>query len=90
MVPDIAVERGEDGEFLIRLLDDWMPNIYISRRYMEMYRKGGDPKDKVELFDAVGLQSRAEITGLGHCIDFQAAFAETQQHRQRETAHQDP
>ena len=46
VVPDIAVERDENGEYAIRLLDDWMPNIYISRRYMEMYRKGGDPKAK--------------------------------------------
>jgi RNA polymerase sigma-54 factor len=46
VVPDIAVDRDENGEYAIRLLDDWMPNIYISRRYMEMYRKGGDPKAK--------------------------------------------
>jgi RNA polymerase sigma-54 factor len=45
VVPDIAVELGEDGEYTVRLLDDWMPNIYISRRYVEMYRdKGADPK----------------------------------------------
>jgi RNA polymerase sigma-54 factor len=38
VVPDIAVERTEDGEYTVRLLDDWTPNLYISRRYMEMYR----------------------------------------------------
>jgi RNA polymerase sigma-54 factor len=47
VVPDIAVERTETGEYEIRLLDDWVPNIYISRRYMELYRdKGADPKAK--------------------------------------------
>src|SRR5207237_6595989 len=47
VVPDIAVERDEDGEYKVRLLDDWMPNIYISRRYMELYRdKAADPKAK--------------------------------------------
>ena len=47
VVPDIAVERDEDSDYKIRLLDDWMPNIYISRRYMELYRdKAADPKAK--------------------------------------------
>jgi RNA polymerase sigma-54 factor len=47
VVPDIAVERNENGEYEIALLDDWAPNIYISRRCMELYRdKGGDPKTR--------------------------------------------
>jgi RNA polymerase sigma-54 factor len=47
VVPDIVVERTEDGEYEVRLLDDWTPNIYISRRFMELYRdKGADPKTK--------------------------------------------
>jgi RNA polymerase sigma-54 factor len=47
VVPDIAVERAENGEYEVRLLDDWTPNIYISRRYMELYRdKSADPKAK--------------------------------------------
>jgi RNA polymerase sigma-54 factor len=47
VVPDIAVERAESGEFDVRLLDDWTPTIYISRRCIELYRdKGGDPKTR--------------------------------------------
>jgi RNA polymerase sigma-54 factor len=47
VVPDILVERTEDGEYTVRLLDDWLPNIYISRRYVELYReKGADPKTR--------------------------------------------
>src|SRR4029077_13801643 len=47
VVPDIAVDRTEEGEYEVRLLDDWTPNIYISRRYMELYRdKAADPKAK--------------------------------------------
>jgi RNA polymerase sigma-54 factor len=47
VVPDILVERNEDGEYVVRLLDDWLPSIYISRRYVELYReKGADPKTK--------------------------------------------
>jgi RNA polymerase sigma-54 factor len=47
VVPDIVVDRNEDGEYEIRLLDDWMPNIYISRRFMDLYRdKAADAKTK--------------------------------------------
>jgi RNA polymerase sigma-54 factor len=47
VVPDIAVERTESGDYEARLLDDWTPNIYISRRYVELYRdKGSDTKAK--------------------------------------------
>lgn len=47
VVPDIAVDRTEDGNYEVRLLDDWTPNVYISRRYIDMYRdKKSDPKAK--------------------------------------------
>ena len=47
VVPDILVERQENGEYTVRLLDDWLPNIYISRRYLELYKdKNADPKLK--------------------------------------------
>jgi len=38
VVPDIAVDRTEEGDYEVKLLDDWTPNIYISRRYIDMYR----------------------------------------------------
>lgn len=47
VVPDIAVERTEAGEYEIRLVDDWMPSIYIPRRWLEQFKdKGTDPKTK--------------------------------------------
>jgi RNA polymerase sigma-54 factor len=47
VVPDIAVERNEAGEYEVRLLDDWTPTIYISRRYIDLYRnKSTTAKDK--------------------------------------------
>jgi RNA polymerase sigma-54 factor len=47
VVPDILVERTDEGNYEVRLLDDWLPNIYISRRYVDLYReKGSDPKTK--------------------------------------------
>jgi RNA polymerase sigma-54 factor len=45
VVPDIQVERTETGDYDVRLLDDWVPNVYISQRYLNLYReKGADPK----------------------------------------------
>jgi RNA polymerase sigma-54 factor len=47
VVPDILVERNEDGGYDVRLLDDWLPSIYISKKYVDLYReKGSDPKTK--------------------------------------------
>ncbi len=47
VVPDILVERNEDGKYDVRLLDDWLPNVYIPRRYVELAKqKGSDPKTR--------------------------------------------
>jgi RNA polymerase sigma-54 factor len=47
VTPDLAVERNDQGDYEVRLIDDWTPNIYISRRYIELYRdKASDPKAK--------------------------------------------
>ena len=35
VVPDIIVEKNDQGEFDIRLVDDWTPNIYIPRGHLE-------------------------------------------------------
>jgi RNA polymerase sigma-54 factor len=45
VVPDIVVERSESGDYTVRLLDDWVPTIYISKRYIELYKdRSSDPK----------------------------------------------
>ena len=47
VLPDIIVDRSENGDYSIRLADDWVPNVYISRRYLELYRdKNTSAKDK--------------------------------------------
>jgi RNA polymerase sigma-54 factor len=47
VVPDIIVERTEEGEYTVRLTEDWTPNVHVNRRYVELYRdKGSDPKAK--------------------------------------------
>jgi RNA polymerase sigma-54 factor len=45
VVPDVVVERTDDGGFDIRLTDDRVPNVRISKRYVEFARdRGNDPK----------------------------------------------
>jgi RNA polymerase sigma-54 factor len=47
VVPDIIIERNDQGEYDIRLVDDWTPQIYISRRHFEMLRDKSLPaKDR--------------------------------------------
>jgi RNA polymerase sigma-54 factor len=41
VVPDVIVERNDRGEYEVRLTDDWLPEIRISRRYLEMARQKG-------------------------------------------------
>jgi RNA polymerase sigma-54 factor len=35
VVPDIIVERTENGDYTVRLVDDYIPDVYISRRWLE-------------------------------------------------------
>lgn len=45
VTPDIKVFRLENGDYDVQLLDDWLPSVYISPRYRELYRdRGADPK----------------------------------------------
>jgi RNA polymerase sigma-54 factor len=47
VVPDIIIELAENGEYDVRLVDDWVPNIFISQRYLNLYReKSTDPTAK--------------------------------------------
>src|SRR5205823_6215057 len=47
IVPDIIVERDDEGEYSVRLTEDWTPNVHVNRKCLELYRnKGSDPKTK--------------------------------------------
>lgn len=38
VTPDIIVDRNDEGDYEIKLVDDWTPNVYISRKHFEMLR----------------------------------------------------
>src|SRR5207248_6817872 len=47
VVPDVLVELNDKSDYDVRLTDDWLPEVRISRRYLEMARqKGLDRKTK--------------------------------------------
>lgn len=47
VVPDVIVERTEDGEYTVRLADEHIPEVFISRRWVERYKdKRSDPKER--------------------------------------------
>jgi RNA polymerase sigma-54 factor len=47
VMPDVIVERGDDGDYTIRLTDEWVPKIRISKRTVELI-KNKDLDDKVK------------------------------------------
>jgi RNA polymerase sigma-54 factor len=47
VTPDVRVTRTDDGDYDIRLTDDWVPNVRISKRYVEVAKdKNQDPKTR--------------------------------------------
>src|SRR5205807_9634159 len=47
VVPDIVVDRTEDGEYSVKLVDDWVPTVHIPRHVIELARnKEIKPADK--------------------------------------------
>jgi RNA polymerase sigma-54 factor len=47
VTPDVIVEKNEDGDYDIRLTDDWAPRLNIPKRYYQMYKnRDGDPQTR--------------------------------------------
>jgi RNA polymerase sigma-54 factor len=45
VVPDAIVERNEAGDYDVKLVDDWVPDVHIPRGMIEMAReRSADPK----------------------------------------------
>ena len=38
VTPDVIIEKNEEGEYEIRLTDDWAPRLNIPKRYYSMYK----------------------------------------------------
>ena len=46
ITPDLSVERGEDGKWVVTLEDEYVPHLRISQRYVKMLRNNPDAATK--------------------------------------------
>jgi len=88
VVPDVMVERTDEGTFDIRLSEDWEPSIRIPKRYYEMAKdKANDPKTREFLkkklqsaewlLDAIQQRRRTLINVTREIIEHQRAFLDS-------------
>src|SRR5262249_28043251 len=87
VVPDVSVDRKDDGTYEIRLLDDWLPEVYISKRYVAMCKdRNADPdtreflKRKIQdaqwLRESIEQRSNTLEKVTGAIIEHQKPFLE--------------
>ena len=48
VVPDLVVDQNEEGEYQVRLIDDYVPHLHISRRYHQMLKDRSTPQETRE------------------------------------------
>lgn len=88
VVPDVIVERTDEGTFNIRLSEDWEPSIRIPKRYYEMAKdKSNDPKTREFLkrkltaaewlLDAIQQRRNTLIKVTREIIEHQKAFLDS-------------
>lgn len=46
ITPDLKVEKNDDGKYVVELIDEYVPELRISRRYMRMLENNPDPETK--------------------------------------------
>lgn len=46
VTPDVEVVREDDGKWVVKVIDEYVPNLRISRKYREMLRNGADATTK--------------------------------------------
>jgi RNA polymerase sigma-54 factor len=87
VVPDVTVERDEQGEWIVSIPDDRLPKVRVSESYYQLYeRKDVDPKEKAYLkeklgaarfiIDAVAQRKRTLLKIVTEIIKHQTAFLE--------------
>ena len=46
VTPDLTVEQKAEGDYAVRLLDEYTPTLRVSRKYRDMLRNGADTQTK--------------------------------------------
>ncbi len=47
VTPDLSIEQDDAGRYIVKLEDEYVPQLRISRRYIELMRSNPDPQTKV-------------------------------------------
>src|SRR5262249_28046007 len=87
VVPDVAVETTDDGEFVIKMNDDNTPNVSINRGYLQMLRDKSADANTLEyiqkkisaarwLLDSIEQRRRTLEKVTRAIIEHQRAFLE--------------
>ncbi|MCX8039393.1 MAG: RNA polymerase factor sigma-54 [Planctomycetota bacterium] len=100
VVPDVILERAEDGEWVVRVPNGRLPRLRISDAYTQLYESPqADPRDKAylkeklaaarALIDAIGQRERTLLKIVTEIIKHQSAFLEHGQEHLRPLLRQD-
>ncbi len=46
VTPDVEVDQNDEGQWVVRVIDEYMPSLRISRKYRDMLRNGVDASTK--------------------------------------------
>jgi RNA polymerase sigma-54 factor len=87
VVPDVVVERDEQGEWVVSVPDGRLPKVQVSQSYWQLYDSpAADPKEKAYLkdklagakfiVDAVAQRKRTLLKIVTEIIKHQTAFLE--------------
>jgi RNA polymerase sigma-54 factor len=86
VVPDVTVERDEEGQWTVSVPDGRLPKIQVSQSYFQLYEKSDDNKEKSYLkekisgakfiIDAVAQRRRTLLKIVSEIIKHQKAYLE--------------
>jgi RNA polymerase sigma-54 factor len=86
VVPDVTVERDEEGQWVVSVPDGHLPKVQVSQAYFQLYEKSEDQKERAYLkeklsgakfiIDAVAQRRRTLLRIVSEIIKHQTAFLE--------------
>jgi RNA polymerase sigma-54 factor len=86
VVPDVVVERDEEGNWVVSVPDGRMPKVQVNQAYFQLYEKSADQreraylKDKISgakfIIDAVAQRRRTLLKIVSEIIKHQTKFLE--------------
>ena len=86
VVPDVTVERDEEGQWVVSVPDGRMPKVQVNQAYFQLYEKSADQRERAYLkekisgakfiIDAVAQRRRTLLKIVSEIIKHQTKFLE--------------